>query len=467
MNEFDAEIISIEEIIDIIKKNYKLLIIIPLITTIIAFIFAFYLIKPKYTAYTKVFIGKDQAQELKENYNNDDVQMYLKLLKTYSEIVRTNKLVSNAINNYKINLSPDEVLSNLLCTPKTDTQILEIKYEHHDKEIAKDVVSAITSEFVATAKNIIPNGTVEAVEDIVVPSSPSKPNKKMNLCIGFLLGFMIAAGIIFLKEFLDSTFKSTEKLKRIIGLPLLGIIPDESLVSQRSKRGNNTKRRSKRKSSRPIMESASNSFVSEAYRTLQTNIKYHSSKTIRTLLVTSAQLQEGKSTVVSNLALGFSEDNSKVLVIDCDLRNPSIHKKYRLENTIGLSDILQKKVLFKNSIQKYNNNLSVITAGNTFDNPSTLLSSDTMAKLLEILKKEYDLIILDSAPVLAVTDAQILSTKVDATLVTVRYALSKIPHVLECKNLLNMVDAQIIGTVFQGLDSNERTYYYNSNKSYT
>lgn len=459
MNDFNIELISLNELLAIVKKNLKLIIICPLVTLLIAFIFSFYLIQPKYSVYTKVFIGKEETQDKKENYNNDDVQMYLKLLKTYSEVVKTNKLVSRAMNDYNINLTSSEVLSNLSCNPTEDTQILVIKFENSDKDLAVKVVTAITDEFIKTSDDLIPNGTVKVVEDVVVPKSPSKPNRKLNLFIGFVLGAAISFGIIFLKEVHDNTFKTKEKLKRVIGVPVLGLIPDEAVVSIRLRRLQNSRRRSKRNNNKLIMESASTSFVSEAYRTLQTNIKYSSSKKVQTLLITSAQLQEGKSTVACNLALGFSEENIKVIILDCDFRNPSVHKKFSLENTAGLSELIQGKEKFENVVHKYHKNLDIITSGTSSDNPASMFSSNEMNTILNQLKEKYDLIILDSAPVLAVTDAQILSTKVDGTLIVVRYGISKVPWVLECKNLLDMVDGNLLGTVLHGTEINKNSNY--------
>lgn len=454
MNNFNLDFISLEEIYLIIKKKLHLLIIIPLITTIFSFIFTFYIIKPQYSVYTKVFVGKAETQDHVENYNNDDVQMYFNLLKTYSEIVKTNKLVSAALSNYNINISPSDALSHLSCIPTSDTQILIIKYQSSDKELAGRVVTAVTSEFIKTAEDLIPNGTVKVVEDVIIPVHPTKPNKILNLSIGLFLGIGISSAIIFLQEFLDNTFKNKEKLKRITSLSVLGSIPDEFLI------GRNKKRRSRRKHNTLIMETASNSIVSEAYRTLQTNIKYSSaSKKIQVLLITSSNMQEGKSTIASNLALSFSEEKNKVLIIDCDFRNPSLHKQFQMTNTKGLADIILNNEKFEDTVQKYSDNLYLLTAGKVADNPASMLSSKSMNNLLADLKKEFDLIILDSTPVLAVTDAQILSTKVDGTLIVVRYGSTKIQSVIECKNSIEIVGGNILGTVLHGIEINKKQHY--------
>lgn len=161
-----------------------------------------------------------------------------------------------------------------------------------------------------------------------------------------------------------------------------------------------------------VVEKKPKSIVSEAYRTLRTNIQYSSfDKEIKTIVVTSAEAAEGKSIVAGNLALSFAQNEKKVLIVDCDLRKPSVHKNFKVSNLKGLSEVLIGKAKLEEVIQSRNENLDLLTSGKIPPNPSEMLSSSTMSKLIEKLKEKYDIVILDSAPLQAVTDAQILSTK--------------------------------------------------------
>lgn len=210
-----------------------------------------------------------------------------------------------------------------------------------------------------------------------------------------------------------------------------------------------------------IVESKPKSIVSEAYRTLRTNIQYSSfDKEIQTIVITSAEAAEGKSTVSGNLALSFSQNEKKVIIVDCDLRKPSVHKNFRMSNIVGLSEVLLGKSKIEESIQERNKNLHVLTSGKIPPNPSEMLSSAAMSKLLEELKKEYDIVILDSAPLGAVTDAQILSTKVDGTILVTRAERTKRESVIEAKNLLAKVGANIIGSVLHAVENTKGKYYY-------
>lgn len=210
-----------------------------------------------------------------------------------------------------------------------------------------------------------------------------------------------------------------------------------------------------------IVEKKPKSITAESYRTLRTNIQYSSfDKEIRTIVVTSSEPGEGKSTTSGNLALSFAQADQRTIIIDCDLRKPSLHKTFRLSNLTGLSDVLIGKGNINSAIHQYNEYLSVLTSGKLPPNPSEMLGSKSMSRLLEALKEHYDVIILDSAPLLAVTDAQILSTKADGTVLVVRAEKTKKESVVHAKNLLDKVDAHLLGIVLNGVNNSRSKYMY-------
>lgn len=210
-----------------------------------------------------------------------------------------------------------------------------------------------------------------------------------------------------------------------------------------------------------VVEKKPKSIVSEAYRTLRTNIQYSSfDKEIKTIVVTSAEAAEGKSTVSGNLALSFAQNEKKVIIVDCDLRKPSVHKNFKISNLSGLSEVLIGKANLDEVIQNRNENLDILSSGKIPPNPSEMLSSTAMTNLIEKLKEKYDIVILDSAPLQAVTDAQILSTKADGTILVIRAQRTNRDSVIEAKNLLSKVDANILGTVLHAVENTRGKYYY-------
>ncbi|WP_394871300.1 CpsD/CapB family tyrosine-protein kinase [Clostridium butyricum] len=212
-----------------------------------------------------------------------------------------------------------------------------------------------------------------------------------------------------------------------------------------------------------IVESRPKSAEAEAYKTLRTNVQYSSiSKKIKTLLVTSADSKDGKSTVCSNLGVTFSQNGQSVIILDCDFRKPSIHKFFNISNSAGITDILLGERKLEETIQHYNSNTAILTAGNIPPNPSEILGSQSMINLLSFLSERYDIVIIDSPPVGVVTDAQIISASVDGTLVVIRAEETKAKRVTEAVNLLKKVDANIIGMVLneaQVINKKYNDYY--------
>ncbi|WP_195265443.1 CpsD/CapB family tyrosine-protein kinase [Clostridium sp. 1001275B_160808_H3] len=210
-----------------------------------------------------------------------------------------------------------------------------------------------------------------------------------------------------------------------------------------------------------IVEKEPKSIAAESYRTLRTNIQYSSfDKEYKVIMVTSSEPGEGKSTTAGNLALCLAQGEKKVILMDCDLRKPSLHKKFKVSNLVGLSDVIIGKEELVSALHRYNKNLVILTSGKIPPNPSEMLSSKAMTTLIETLKENFDYIILDTPPVQAVTDSQVLSTKADGTILVVKAEKTKKDSVENAINLLKKVNANIIGTVLNGIDNSRNKYYY-------
>lgn len=223
MNEMEVREISIYEIFEALKKRWLLIVSITLVATLISIILNFFVIKPVYETSTKVFIGKEENNL--EGYNSNDIQMYQKLLQTYAETIKTKEVIKAAINNVNADLTVKGIKESLVITPVSDTQILQIKYENKNPEIAKEILENITNEFIILAKELVPNGNVRVIEFVELPEEPVSPNKKMNITITFLLGLMVSVGLVFLIEYLDNTFKNKEDLESELDIPVIGVIP--------------------------------------------------------------------------------------------------------------------------------------------------------------------------------------------------------------------------------------------------
>ncbi len=196
------------------------------------------------------------------------------------------------------------------------------------------------------------------------------------------------------------------------------------------------------------MEKFKKSLSMEAYRSLRTSIQYSGIDTeLKSLVVTSSIPGEGKSTVASNLAKSFSKMNKKVLLIDADLRKPTIHKKLQLSNQVGLSDLIVQKFNPSEVIQKVDDQFDVLTAGKIPPNPAELVGSEKMSQLLSYLKETYDYIIIDTPPVLSVTDPQLLALKADGTLMVIREGKARQKLILNAYKELKKLNVNVIGSI--------------------
>jgi protein-tyrosine kinase len=202
--------------------------------------------------------------------------------------------------------------------------------------------------------------------------------------------------------------------------------------------------------------------ISEQYRTIRTNIQFSSvDESIRTILVTSSGPEEGKSTTVANLAVVFAQQGKKVLLIDADLRKPTVHYTFQLDNTIGLTNVLTKQTqLDKAAITTLVENLSVLSSGPIPPNPAELLGSKAMEDMLVAALGQFDIVIFDTPPVLAVTDAQILANRCDGTILVVGSGKTQIEPAMKSKELLLSSKGKLLGVVLNRKNAKDSQYYY-------
>ena len=217
--------VKFEDVFRSLKNNLRLILISTLSVTLVSAIITFFFIPPEYEAYTKVYIGKERFKNVSTTYTNEEINMYQRLIKTYSELVKTKDLVRKSISNVGQDISVNEVLSKLQAISIADTQILQIKYVSDSREEAYDMVYGITEEFMKLSKKLYPKGNVHIIQQPIVPEVPVGPNKKMNVAIGALLGMMIGLGLTFLKEFINNTYSNKEEVEKDLEIPCIGIIP--------------------------------------------------------------------------------------------------------------------------------------------------------------------------------------------------------------------------------------------------
>ena len=207
--------------------------------------------------------------------------------------------------------------------------------------------------------------------------------------------------------------------------------------------------------------------ISEAYRTLRTNLEFSSlDKPIRTMVVTSAAPDEGKSTTLANLAVALAQGGKKVIVVDCDLRRPSLHQLFNARNATGFTDMMRDDALMsKPPLQETGvANLQLLTSGTLPPNPAELVGSRRMGDLIAALVKKAEMVLFDAPPIIAVTDAAVLASKVDAVLLVISAGKTKREHAKKAQALLEKVNARLIGTVLNNVKGDAGLYQYYSSE---
>ncbi|MDQ3011073.1 MAG: polysaccharide biosynthesis tyrosine autokinase [Acidobacteriota bacterium] len=317
---------------------------------------------------------------------------------------------------------------------------------------------------------------IRVVQRAEIPIAPVKPNKMLNIGLSVLIGLALGVGLAFFLEYLNNTINTAEDVERIVQLPSLGGIPSLQSLAKNKMLGGLSARNGNGKKSTALV-SVNNELLSghdplssfaESYRALRTSLLLSSAEHApRTMLITSSHPAEGKTTIVANTAISLAQTGARVLVMDADMRRPRCHKILSTKNDLGLSTYLSRDISVDKVIQAHDiPNLFVMAAGPVPPNPSELLSSVKMSILVAELQDRFDHIVIDSPPVIHVTDALIISPHVDGVVIVVKSGHTPREAVQRAKQALTDVNAKIFGVVLNCIDLNTESYYYNYKYAY-
>jgi len=392
---------------------------------------------PEVIAVTKEIeaVGEQVKQVLQQTVNNFNA--------------RLNK-IDKVIDDYNKQISSlpgaERDLAGLMRSSEVTNQIYTFLLQKHEEARIAEA---------ATISNI------RVIDLAVTPKAPIKPNVRLNLLLGLVAGLLLALGVAFFLEFIDDSLKSIEEVERVIRKPIYGIIPRIPDYRKESEEAHPA-------ASTLVTHYSPKSPISEAFRTMRTNIHFADpDQKLNSLLITSAGPSEGKSTIVSNLALTFANIGRRTLLLDCDLRKPNVHNIFEINRDPGLTNILLHDKTWQEVVHETKvPNLYVMTSGPIPPNPTEMAGSQGMRDVIDMFRKEFDLILLDSPPVVAVTDAAILSSIVDGTLLVVELGRSRASGVNRAIDLLEKVKANLLGIVTNSIYAGYRydygyySYYY-------
>ena len=296
-----------------------------------------------------------------------------------------------------------------------------------------------------------------------VPTSPSEPNIPRNLAFALVLGVISGVGLAFLLENLDNTVRTPEQAQAISGLPSLGMIPLGSKSTSRGSTGNRLALTASKEVVETVTQVRPQSQMAESYRALRTSLLLSNlGAPPKVIMVTSARPQEGKTTTSINTAIVLAQKGVRVLLVDADLRRPSIHKTLGMGPRSGLSNVLTGSATLQQTIttSPILPNLLIMPAGTPPPNPAELLASSNMRDLIVELRELYDHIVIDTPPTLSVTDAVVLSPRADATILVIRSGQTTKPALRRARDILMQVNAHVAGVLLNAVDLTSPDYYY-------
>ena len=291
----------------------------------------------------------------------------------------------------------------------------------------------------------IPKDSMVQVVDPAVPGRlPVKPNKPLNIGLGLIFGIIMGIGLAFFIEYLDTSVKTIDDVERMFQAPVLGVIPQNIGY---------------------LMDEGPESKNAEAYRVLRTNLLFtRRQEKFNTIVIVSAGAGEGKSTTTINLATVFAQSGNRVLVVDSDLRRPTLHKLFKVPNNLGLTNFLLKQNSVLDVVQSTPvHNLDFMPSGRLPNSAMGILGSTQMKEMIKELKERYDFIFFDSPPILGVSDASVLASEVDLVMQVIQYRRYPQPMTIRAKQMIEKVGGNFVGIVLNNINmSQDEGYYYYS-----
>jgi capsular exopolysaccharide synthesis family protein len=359
------------------------------------------------------------------------------------------------IRELNLDVTAKELGKSLTIKPVNDTAILSITASDAQPESAALIANKIAGVFAQTVADIYKTDNVTQLSMAEVPEAPANNTLTRDMVLAAAIAMLLVAGFAFVRFYLDDSVKHNDDVEKTIGLPMAGRI---TKYDNKLKKGD----------SELIVADLPKAIVSENIKSLRTNLQFTAiDEGLKTILVTSTNAGEGKSFVSANLAISFAQADKKVLLVDCDLRKGRVHKLFGVLNTNGFSNLLATSL---QSYKKYVRstkikNLDILTSGTYPPNPSELLSSNKNKKLIKMLSSNYDIVIIDGAPVGGLADSVILSSLVDETIIVVKDGATARNDLVVAKGSLDKAGGKIAGIVFNMVDrktSKYYSYYYSS-----
>ena len=394
---------------------------------------------PLYEASTRLYVSTKSDASASEIYSGT-LSSQQRVL-SYTQLVTGETVAQRTVDKLNLKMSAKALKSKVTAETPLDTVLINVSVLDASPTQARDIADALSDEFVAFVNELEtppeggqPDTRVVVEQHASLPTAPVVPKRTRNLGIGLAMGLVLGIALALLRDRLDNTVKNDEIAEEITGAGLVANIPFDK----------------DRRRSPVIFFENDRSVIAEAFRTFRTNLQFlEVDNPPRVLVVTGSLPSEGKTTTAMNLALVLAEAEHNVCLVDGDMRRPRLHEYLELIGSVGFSTVLSGRASLEEVLQKTRfPGLTVLTSGTIPPNPSELLGSMAAQKVLNELRNRFDYVVIDTSPLLAVTDAAILAADSDGVLMVARFGVTKREQLAHAVGNLKNVGARILGGVF-------------------
>ncbi len=411
--------------------------------------YSVFFVKDSYTAVATMYVYNGNPNVVNYNYTNEsDLDTAVQLVETYKIVVKSNKVLNAVRERLGLPLDIAYISKTLSMESVSDTGVMRIACTTEDPVLSADICNAVVDIAPGEIIRVVSAGSCEVIDYAEVPEQPNSHRTLRNAAIGFLAGICLTAGLFYVLFLFNKKLKDSSELVEMYELPLLSSIPDIGKKEKNTLLGKKTP-----------------SSLSSSYGRLRVNLLFAMRNKVKTILISSSVPGEGKSTVASNLAISFSLDRKRVLLIDADLRKPSKTELFQnAASKKGLSDMLIKErpqdVYDQFILKEVRTDLDVLPSGTIPPNPSELLNSSEMHDFVNAMEEKYDIVIIDLPPVNVVCDAFVLADENAGMLFVTRCGYSDHREIRKSLDALGFSDVTMLGTVMTCASEKSEGYYH-------
>lgn len=444
----------------------------------LCFAYLWFCITPLYEASVTLYVNNSSSKEGSASITQSDLYASTQLVDTYAAIILSDAILEDVIRDVSLDMTIDELAELLEIKSVNDTEVFKVTVLYSEPETAARIVDSIAGIAPARITSIVKGSSVTVINYARVPEKIAYPNYVKNTLAGFAAGGILLVGCLILMDVMNTCVRASSDFSRW-QYPLLVSIPDfmdkkqsgyygmdtdnkRSIKRNKENRRKEEIRNDKKRSSGNICILNENTpfAVQEAYKTLRTNVIYSSpDQEKKIIILTSSQQGEAKTTTAINLAIAFAQNQSRVLLMDCDLRLPTIEKRLGIKRVPGLTDLMLGIETDENVLSELKNGLHVLPSGTIPPNPTEMLGSKKMEQILNQLTQNYDYIIMDTPPLETMPDAAILTKYATDIILVVRQNTTERAEIDGVIKKLELAKARILGFVFTCVTENERPSY--------